>query len=138
MIFLDASAIIYLFEGDAEAQAAVRRTLTELHTPEPSPPLAVSALSRLECRIRPLREGNTALLERYDAFFMDPGLEVITLDTPVIDRAAELRADQRLRTPDALQAASLLVANDRGHFVTGDMDFAAVPGLRVRCLWDQK
>lgn len=134
MVFLDASAIIYLLEGDAAAQAAVRETLASLRTPRPSSPLAVSALSRLECRVRPLRDGDQALLERYDTFFADPGLVVIALDTAVLDRAAELRAHVRLRTPDALQAASLLVADEHGHFVTGDADFTAVPGLRVHAV----
>lgn len=131
MVFLDASAIIYLLEGDPAAQAAVRETLRALRTPGRSSPLAVSALSRLECRVRPVRDGDRALLERYDAFFADPGLVVIALDTAVLDRAAELRAHHRLRTPDALQAASLLVADEQGDFVTGDDDFRAVPGLRV-------
>lgn len=130
-MFLDASAIIYLMEGDGATQAAVRRSLAALRQPGRTPPLAVSALSRLECRVRPLREDDRSLLERYEAFFADPGLAVIALDTDVLDRAAELRARYRLRTPDALQAASLLVADAQGHFVTGDHDFTAVPGLRV-------
>lgn len=131
MVFLDASAIIYLMEGDTVARAAVHEALAELRVPGEPPPLAVSALSRLECRVRPLREGDDALLARYEAFFEDPGLVVIALDTTVLDRAAELRDHGRLRTPDALQAASLLVADEDGAFVTGDEDFAAVPGLRV-------
>lgn len=131
VVFLDASAIIYLMEGDAAAQAAVRRSLAQLRQSEGASSLAVSALSRLECRVRPLRDDDRSLLERYEAFFADPGLAVIALDADVLDRAAELRARYRLRAPDALQAASLLVADEQGHFVTGDHDFAAVPGLRL-------
>lgn len=132
MVFLDASAIIYLIEGDAATQAATRHTLAALRQPGRESPLAVSALSRLECRVRPLREDDRGLLERYEAFFADPGLAVIALDVDVLDRAAELRAQYRLRTPDALQAASLLKADPQGHFVTGDHDFTAVPELRVQ------
>ena len=132
MVFLDASAIIYLLEGDATVQAAVRDTLDTLRSAAAETPLlAVSALSRLECRVRPLRDGDQALIDRYDAFFADPGLAVIALDEAVLDRAAELRARCRLRTPDALQAASLLVADADGAFVTGDADVMAVPGLQV-------
>lgn len=136
MVFLDASAIIYLLEGDRTVQTAVRDTLDSLRPATGETPiLAVSALSRLECRVRPVRDGDQALIDRYDAFFADPGLAVIALDTAVLDRAAELRARHRLRTPDALQAASLLVADAEGAFVTGDTDFAAVPGLQVRNVW---
>ena len=132
MVFLDASAIIYLLEGDATVQTGVRDTLSALRPAGgETPALAVSALSRLECRGRPLRDGDQALIDRYDAFFADPGLVVIALDEAVLDRAAELRARCRLRTPDALQAASLLVADADGAFVTGDADFMAVPDLQV-------
>jgi len=132
VVFLDASAIIYLLEGDATTRSAVRDTLATLRPSTGEVPLlAASALSRLECRVRPLREGDQGLLERYEAFFSDPGLAMIALDETVLDRAAELRAHCRLRTPDALQAASLLVADANGAFVTGDTDFSAVPGLHV-------
>lgn len=132
MVFLDASAIIYLLEGDATTRAKVRDTLATLRPSTGEVPLlAASALSRLECRVRPLREDNHGLLERYDAFFADPGLAMIALDDTVLDRAAELRAQCRLRTPDAMQAASLLVTDADGAFVTGDTDFTVVPGLQV-------
>jgi len=131
-VLLDASAIIYLLEGDTAAQGVVQRTLSTLPTAEQKPQLAVSALSRLECRVRPLREGERNLLDRYAAFFDDPGLVVIPLDTEVLERAAGLRASYRLRTPDAIQAASLLASEPNGHFVTGDSDFHRVPGLDVR------
>lgn len=118
-------------EGDAVTQAMVRQTLAQLRHARSRPQLAVSALSHLECRVRPLRDADKALLRRYEAFFSDPGLAVIAMDGDVVDQATELRAYYRLRTPDALQAASLLVADPQGDFVTGDTDFRAVQGLRV-------
>ncbi len=134
MVFLDASAIICLLEGDAHAVRAVQDALAALRTGDRAPPIAASALSRLECRIGPLRARDDTLLERYEAFFADPGLTVIALDDAVIDRAAELRAGHGLRTPDALQAASLLTRDERGVFVTGDGGFRRVPGLQVHSI----
>ena len=132
LVFLDASAVIYLLEGDPHTREATRQVLRELETGGSEPPaLAVSALSRLECRVRPLREANAQALERLDAFFEDPGLSVIALDTAVLDRATELRARHGLRTPDAIQAASLLMVDSNGAFVTGDGDFTKIPGLNV-------
>lgn len=133
LVLLDASAVIYLLEGDAPTRDAVRRTLRGLDTAAGEPPaLAVSALSRLECRVRPLRESNSQALERLDAFFDDPGLLVIGLDTVVLDKATELRAYYGLRTPDAMQAACLLAVDPEGVFVTGDGDLEKVPDLHVR------
>ncbi|WP_019583467.1 PIN domain-containing protein [Thioalkalivibrio sp. ALE16] len=131
LAFLDASAIIYLLEGDRRTRESVRQVLRELEQGDGPPALAVSALSRLECRVRPLREANTPVLEQLDAFFGDPGLSVIALDTAVLEKATELRAHHGLRTPDAIQAASLLAVDPEGAFVTGDGDFQKVPGLRV-------
>ncbi|ADC72062.1 PilT protein domain protein [Thioalkalivibrio sp. K90mix] len=131
LAFLDASAIIYLLEGDARTRSAVRQVLKDLGRRDATPTLAVSALSRLECRERPLRESDTQALEQLDTFFTDPGLSVIALDTVVLDKATELRAHHGLRTPDAIQAASLLAVNPDGAFVTGDGDFEKIPGLRV-------
>lgn len=131
VVFLDASAIIDLLEGDAAAQAAVREVLTMLHRPEDPPDLAVSALSRLECRVRPIRKGDDDGLAKFDAFFADPGLTVVPLANEVVDHATELRARHGLRTPDALQAASALALADEPEFVTGDGDFNRVSALRV-------
>ncbi|OOG24432.1 VapC toxin family PIN domain ribonuclease [Thioalkalivibrio denitrificans] len=131
LAFLDASAIIYLLEGDTRTREAVRQVLRDLEQGDVPPALAVSSLSRLECRVRPLRESNTRVLDQLDAFFGDPGLSVIALDTAVLDKATELRAHHGLRTPDAIQAASLLAVDPEGAFVTGDGDFKKVPGLRV-------
>ena len=131
LVFLDASAIIYLLEGDGPTRQAVRGTLKGLQGEGNPPALPVSALSRLECRVRPMRDSNAAALEQMDRFLDDPGLMVIPLDTPVLDLATELRARHGLRTPDAIQAASLLATEAEGAFVTGDADFRKVPGLRV-------
>ena len=132
LVFLDASAIIYLLEGDAPTRHATQQALRQLEAGSDEPPvLAVSALSRLECRVGPLRGSNAHALKRLDAFFGDPGLAIIPIDAPVIDKATALRAKYRLRTPDAIQAACLLVTDPEGAFVTGDGDFGQVPGLRV-------
>ena len=71
------------------------------------------------------------LAERLEAFFADPGLSVVAVETAVLDKATELRAYHGLRTPDAIQAASLLTVDPEGVFVTGDGDFKKIPDLRV-------
>jgi uncharacterized protein len=88
-------------------------------------------LSWLECRVKPLREGDSAVLEHYRVFFSRPGLRIVALDLQVIDRAASIRAAHRLKTPDALQAASAMTFEEETVFVTGDASFDTVPGLRV-------
>ena len=72
ILFFDASALIYRFEGVPSFQAAATRTVIELLRLHPNARLALSRLSMLECRIKPLRDHDKALLQRYERFFTDP------------------------------------------------------------------
>ncbi|MGD0947264.1 MAG: hypothetical protein ABSA52_07515 [Candidatus Binatia bacterium] len=54
----------------------------------------------MECRTSPLRDNNHSLLAEYDVFFAPADLQLIDIDSAVIERATELRARYRLKTPD--------------------------------------
>lgn len=58
--FLDASALIYLVDGETPWAQATRTTLQQLAAQGPDLALAVSRLSLLECRVAPLRRGDQA------------------------------------------------------------------------------
>jgi len=131
-LFLDACALIYRFEGAAAFRTAAIETLAQMCAQQPSVELMVSRLSVLECRVKPLREGDAALLKRYDDFFAS--VHIVELNAEVMDAATQLRARHGLKTPYALQAASALVASDRALFVTADAGFYKVTGLDVRLI----
>jgi hypothetical protein len=76
--YLDASAIIYLVEGAASAQALVARCIAGAEQ-DPAGRVLTSYLSRLECRMKPLRARDVALLSTYDAFFTRARLEVLDI-----------------------------------------------------------
>jgi predicted nucleic acid-binding protein len=132
--FLDASALIYLVEAGEPFAARVRRELGALLESAPSTAVALSRLTWLECRIRPLREGDTQVLAAFDAFFARPDIVWVELDAQVVELATAIRALARLKTPDALQAACCLQLGPAHHFVTGDAAFRKVKGLNVRLL----
>jgi len=73
-----------------------------------APDIFVSDLTRLECRVGPLRDGDQGLLRQYDAFFALPEVGRIPMTSDVFDAATELRATQRLKTPDALHLAAAI------------------------------
>ena len=131
-LFLDACALIYRFEGAAPFRNAAIEALAQLCAQQPSVELMVSRLSVLECRVKPLREGDAMLLKRYDEFFAS--VHIVELSAEVVDAATQLRARYGLKTPDALQAASAFVASDRALFVTADAGFTKVAGLNVRLI----
>lgn len=133
-LFLDACTLIYRFEGAKEFRTATTQLMAQLTQDQLMVELAASRLSVLECRVKPLRDGDAALLQRYANFF--GAVHLIELSAEVIDLATELRANHGLKTPDALQVACALQWQGDGQddvlFVTADKGFSRVPNLEVR------
>jgi len=129
-LFLDACSIIYLHESRQQQGQATRLLITQALQNKTQ--LIVSRLSFLECRVLPLKEKNTDLLESYDRFFQLPSVQVIELTADVINIATDLRANysQSLRTPDALQIACALSA-EADHFLTGDKKLSVIQEIEV-------
>ncbi len=132
--FLDASALIYLLDGDAVWAGAVQRELEQLAGQESTLPIALSRLSILECRVGPLRRGDQASLEPFDTFFAQPDLVWVELNASVVELATRLPASHGLRTPDALQAACCLQLGAEAVMLTGDGDFRRVTDLPLRLI----
>jgi predicted nucleic acid-binding protein len=132
--FLDASALIYLVDGDSAWRGAVQQILQELAAEDSSLCIVASRLSLLECRVGPLRRGDQASLDRFDALFARPDLLWVELTAAVVEQATRLRAQHGLRTPDALQAACCLQLGPEAVMVTGDSDFRRIPSLQLRLI----
>ena len=131
-LFLDANVIIYLVEGTKALQKRVAMALGEDHAHDEM--VAVSRLSWLECRVRPLREKNKAILAAYERFFAARDLVIVDLTAAVVETAAQLRAALNLSTPDALQAASALQIEGPVRFFSNDQRLARVPGLMLEAI----
>ncbi len=129
-LFLDACSIIYLLESHQQQGQETRLLITQALQNKTQ--LNVSRLSLLECRVLPLKEKNTDLLESYNHFFQLPSVQIIELTADVINIATDLRANysQSLRTPDALQIACALSAN-ADQFLTGDKKLSVIEEIEV-------
>lgn len=99
MIYLDSCILIYALEDSGPRGDAVRRALAAVDSPVASSPLALQ-----ECLVGPLRDRNVEVRDRYLALF--DRIEIVDLDVAVFVRAAELRADFKLKTPDAVHLAA--------------------------------
>ena len=126
LTYLDACTIIYLVEGTLSVQQTFT---TRLSTHQPSG-LTTSRLSRLECRVGPLKNSDASLLSTYEAFFSAAGLTIIELTANIIERATTLRAVYGFRTPDALHLASAVEVN-ADVFITGDGKLTRCKEVRV-------
>ncbi len=105
-VFLDSCIVIYLIQAPDPIRDAVRNAL---HPPgQPAVQACISALTRLECRVWPLRQGATRLLAEFDAFFASRDLRRARLTAAVFDLATDLRATYNVKTPDALHLAAAI------------------------------
>lgn len=69
IVFVDASALIYLIEGAEPFATRARSALDEITSESPTATMALSRLTWLECRVRPARTKDRAALAAFDAFF---------------------------------------------------------------------
>ncbi len=74
----------------------------------------------MEIIVKPLALKQIDVARKYEAMLVNfPNLEIVDIDRDVIRQAARLRAEYRIRPPDALQiSASLLYGAEA--FVTND------------------
>ncbi len=98
---------------------------------------AVSSMVAItELLVRPHREGGQqAADEFYGLLSRYPNMEWVPVDLRIADTAAQLRAEHRLRTPDALQAATAAEAKATG-FLTNDPVFLRVKAFEVLLMDD--
>jgi hypothetical protein len=96
-VYLDTAPVIYLVEEVPNYAELVDRRVSIADVIQ-----MASDLTRMECRVKPLREGNTALLHDYDDYFAEVVEEIVVLSRAVIDRATDMRARYGFRTPDGL------------------------------------
>ncbi len=127
-IYLDASAIIYGIEGTGELRSAVLAWIAKAENS--GGVFSTSRLSRLECRVLPLRRGQTALIAQYDDFFLRRSLNVVDIGGSVIDLATDLRVRYGLKTPDAIHVATAMECG-ADLILTGDRDMTRFKDIRV-------
>jgi len=93
-----------------------------------------SILTLLEILVKPKRENNLILTERYRILFETfPNLQVKTLDNNIADVASSLRANYNINTPDAIQVATSLEAQ-ADIFITNDSSFKKITEIKVMLL----
>ena len=104
-LYLDTAPVIYTVEDVPIYAQAVDNYLAV-----PEIVRVASDLTRMECRIKPLRQGNMDLLKDFDNFFIEVVSETISLSREVIDRATELGAQYEFKTPDAIHLAAACIS----------------------------
>src|SRR6185436_15068048 len=100
-LYLDSAPVIYAVEQVPGYVAAVDARLSD-----PELVLVASDLTRMECRVKPLREGNSELLRDFEDYFEGTIADLVVLSREVIERATEIRARFGFKVPDAIHLAA--------------------------------
>jgi uncharacterized protein len=127
-LYLDASPVIYLVEEIPPFADAVRARLAD-----PNVIQVVSDLTRMECRVMPIRNHTTGLLHEFNLYFQRSVAEIVPLTGQIMDRAAEIRAQFRFKTPDAIHLAAAVVSGCDA-FLTNDHRLDRFTGIKVEVL----
>ena len=100
--YADACLLIYWVErAGLLAEAATRWVLAQQDVA-----ICVSPLTRLEVLVKPMRVGNQALVDAYNAVLAQQ--EWLPMGDEVFARALDLRVQHGLKTPDSLHLATAL------------------------------
>lgn len=131
-IALDTSIFIYHLEANPSYIDMAGEIFTWL---ERSPHTAVtSSLTMTELLVQPYRAANEPLVNQYYGLLsLFPNLEWVAPDLAIADAAARIRAHHRLRTPDALQAATAICRGATA-ILTNDADLTRVSEVEVGVL----
>ena len=117
VVVFDSDVLIaFLSASDANHEAGVAWVRKSL---APGTRRLISAVNYSEILIGPLRAGTHA---RVEEMLVRLGIETITVDMALAERAAAVRAKTALKLPDAYALATAIHAEKRG---SGDVEIAS-------------
>lgn len=132
LIYFDANAFIYSVERVAPYDALLRN-YWQLTT-QGQAKIVTSELTVLEVLVRPLRLQDHHLVSLFrSTLTVSPDVRLLPISLHLLEQAAQIRATSGLKTPDAIHAATALLAGVTS-FVTSDAAFQRLAALPVQLL----
>jgi len=100
--------------------------------------VVTSVVTLLEVLVRPIRDGNFILTQRYRDFLLNSrNVTTHFLSQGIAEEAARLRAFNNIRTPDSIQMATAIFGG-ASFFLTNDARLPSLPNLKTLVLKDLK
>jgi len=101
LVFLDTAPLIYFIEGNSAYQQILKKLF--VFNDEGYFKFLTSTVTLLEVLVKPLRDGETNVADKYTSILTNAeGIDIFDITSVIAARAASLRAIYNLRTPDAL------------------------------------
>lgn len=126
---IDTAPVIYFVEAHPHYDALVTEVFQSIAD---NKLIAITSVITLtEVLIQPLRENQPGLQQQYrELLTRSANFDMIFIDDIIAERAADIRAQYNLRTPDALQIATALIAGCEA-FLTNDLALKRVADMRI-------
>lgn len=134
VVGLDTAPLIYFIEEHPDYLPLVQPFFEAAD--QGSFQIVTSVLTLTEVLVHPLRAGNHNLADQYRSILLH-ARHIVTLpiSDAVAERAAELRAQFGVRTPDAIQLAAA-AHSGAAYFVTNDSRLPGLPNVEILVLDD--
>lgn len=124
IVTLDTNCFIYYFEDNEKYAPKLELIFSKIQDGQLQGNMSI--LSLLEILVRPKKENNIFLENRYKVVLRNyPNLKLIDLSFSIVDIAARLRAVYNLKTPDAIIFATSLYTNSK-YLITNDLHFKKI------------
>ena len=129
---VDTSPFIYLIEEHPGYLGAVRSFFSAVDSSQIQ--AVTSTVTLLEVMVQPFRRDADELAHRYRAALLNAtGLSCQEVSSGVAEEAAKLRATYNIRTPDAIQLATAILAGASSS-LTNDSFLPSMPAIQILIL----
>jgi predicted nucleic acid-binding protein len=128
LVYLDTSPIIYSVEKHEDYWPVLRPLWQASKAGRIE--IVTSELTLLETLVGPLKNNDAILAAAYEQLLTATEMRLASVTAEILRAAANLRAANGLKTPDAIHAATAL-AIGCVQFITNDVDFRRVPSLPI-------
>jgi predicted nucleic acid-binding protein len=130
-VYIDTPVFIYTLENHPDFYPLLKPLWAKFEQNEVS--IVCSELIITEALVSPLRGGNVNSIANCEQLMFHAGINLIPIDRNILLSATNLRVRYRLKTPDAIHAAT---ARSIGcnRFITNDKGFRNIAGLPVSIL----
>ena len=130
-VYIDTPILIYTLENHPDFYPLLQSLWAKFGNSEIS--ISTSELIITEALVSPLRGGDARSIANYEQLIFHAGINLIPIDRNILLAATNLRAKYRIKTPDAIHAATSL-SRGCNRFITNDKGFRNIAGLPVSIL----
>ena len=125
---LDTAPLIYFIEENSTYIEKVRVFFEAME--RGSFLVVTSTVTLLEVLVHPLRSNNRKLAAEYRDILLNSRLMLLEVSSGIAEKAAQLRAAHKIRTPDAIQISAALEAG-ASHFFTNDIRLPEIQPIQT-------